>query len=198
MREAGRQIPKQLPETLLQSLSRLPGNRMLLFLGASALTLVVILANGYRVQWTGSGPRGIWQFKDSDVTRGAWVAVCPEPAFAALGRARDYLSAGPCAGNVMPMLKRVAALPGDVVEIGRSGILVNGTSLPQTSALPEDSEGRLLPHPPWGLHTVLPETLWVVNPRHDSFDSRYFGPVDASRVLSVADAVLVLDREGER
>lgn len=51
------------------------------------------------------------------------------PQTAALARARGYLGPGPCAGGVQPLLKRVVAVAGDVVEIGPAAVF-------QTAQLP--------------------------------------------------------------
>ncbi len=178
-----------------RTLSNLPSRRLQLALAIFVLALLLFLSSGFRLQLTGSGPRGIWQFKDSDLALGSWVAICAEPPIAMMARERGYLAKGPCTGDVTPMLKRVAALPGDVVDLGPAGVAINGQLLPGTPVLPTDREGRPLPHPDWGQYAVAPGTLWVINTKRDSFDSRYFGPVDATRVLSVADAVLVQGEE---
>jgi len=163
-----------------------------LLVPAAALALLVLAGGaGLRLQTTESGPRGIYRFADSPIERGSSVIACPPPTAAVFGAERGYLSPGPCDESVAPLLKTVVALPGDVVELARSGVSVNGFRFPGTEILERDSKGRPLPRPPWGAHSVEPGTVWVLStysPR--SFDSRYFGPVPMGRVLSVADGVL--------
>jgi conjugative transfer signal peptidase TraF len=183
------------PDTFLgisrRLLGALPSIRLLLALAATLIVFFLLSHAGFRFQSSTSGPRGIWQFKASSITHGAWVAICSTADIAALSRDRGYLGPGPCAGGVAPMLKRVVAMPGDVVDLTPAGMAVNGKRVQQTAIRSADQAGRPLPHPPWGTHAVQSGTIWVANPRADSFDSRYFGPVDMSKVLSVVDAVLV-------
>jgi len=166
-------------------------NRWVLVPGATLALLALAGGAGLRLQTTESGPRGIYRFADSPVERGSLVIVCAPPAAAVFGAERGYLSPGPCDESVAPLLKTVVALPGDVVELTRSGVSVNGFRVSGTEILERDSKGRPLPHPPWGEHLVEPGTVWVLSTYSPlSFDSRYFGPVPMERVLSVADGVL--------
>jgi len=190
------------PDTFLgitrRLLGALPSIRLLLALAATLIVFFLLSHAGFRLQSSTSGPRGIWQFKDSTIVRGSWVAICSTPDIAALSRHRGYLGPGPCAGGVAPMLKRVVAMAGDVVDLAPAGMAVNGQQVQQTAIRSADKAGRSLPHPPWGTHAVQPGTIWVANPQADSFDSRYFGPVDMSKVLSVVDAVLVEKARAEK
>ena len=78
----------------------------------------------------------------------------------------------------MPLLKQIAAVPGDTVRVTEAGISVNGRPLPHTAPLASDSQGRPLPHVPPGIYQVEPGTVWLLSTYNArSFDSRYFGPV---------------------
>ena len=58
---------------------------------------------------------------------------------------------------------------------------VNGRLLPNTAPLVTDTAGRPLSHWPFGRYVVAPGTVWVASSYSSrSFDSRYFGPVEAS------------------
>ena len=88
---------------------------------------------------------------------------------------------GGCA--IRMSLQPIAARPGDSVELSATGMAVNGRLLSNTAPLVKDSAGRPLTHWPFGTYVVTPDTAWVASsysPR--SFDSRYFGPVEASQV----------------
>jgi len=45
-------------------------------------------------------------------------------------RLRGYVSGGECPGQTTPMLKTIAALPGDTVTVSTRGVSVNGQLLP--------------------------------------------------------------------
>lgn len=178
------------PKAARALLAELSSTRVMITVAVLLLVILLLASAGFRVQASGSGPRGIWKFVPGPLAHNAWVAICPAPGIARLVRERGYAPPGPCAGDVAPLLKQVIALPGDRVELGPAGIVVNGGLLASTDVRETDRRGRPLPHPAWGSHPVAPGTLWVANQRHDSFDSRYFGPIDQERVLSLADAVL--------
>jgi type IV secretory pathway protease TraF len=54
------------------------------------------------------------------------MVACVSSHSAALARALGYLGPGPCAGGVQPVLKRVVAVVGDLVEGGPEAVTVNG------------------------------------------------------------------------
>jgi conjugative transfer signal peptidase TraF len=123
-------------------------------------------------------------------TRGAWGVAYMSAQRAALARARGYLRPGLCAGGVQPVLKRVVAVAGDVVEIGPEAVTVNGQRLPDSSTAASDSLGRELPHAAWGRYVVGADYLLLVSTRvPNSWDSRYLGPISAAQVWSVAQPV---------
>ena len=174
-----------------RALSKVLESRWVLLPAVTLLSIALAGLGGFRVQITESAPRGIYRLTNSPVERGALVVVCPPPTAALLGAERGYLHPGPCTETAAPLLKRVVAVPGDVVKLSRSGISLNGSPLPKTEVLERDSMGRALSHPPWGEHRVAPGHVWVLStysPR--SFDSRYFGPVALDRVVAVAEEVL--------
>ena len=84
----------------------------------------------------------------------------------------------------LPLIKRVAAVPNDVVQIDRSGVRVNGVYWPDSVPLSHDREGRLLTAYPFGAYRVALSELWVMSNNPRGLDSRYFGPVPLSNVIS--------------
>lgn len=161
---------------------------------AVGVLLAAILALGLHVNLSASAPRGLYRMVTGLPTRGAWVVACVSAQSAALARARGYLGPGPCAGGVQPVLKRVVAVAGDVVEIGPEAVTVNGQRLPDSSTAASDSLGRDLQHVAWGRHVVGLDELWLVSTRvPNSWDSRYLGPFSTSQVWSVARPVWTID-----
>jgi conjugative transfer signal peptidase TraF len=87
----------------------------------------------------------------------------------------------------------MAARPGDTVQLTAGGMAVNGRLLANTAPLVTDTAGRPLQHWPFGKYVVAPGTVWLASsysPR--SFDSRYFGPVDASQVREQVRPLLTI------
>ncbi len=171
------------------------GRRWPLF---AALVGVVSAAAGPHVglglNLSASAPRGIYRAVAGTPARGSLVVACLPASIAAFGRAHGYLAAGDCPGGAQPVLKRVGADAGDVIELSRTTVSVNGVRVlvPPTAGL--DSAARPLPHAPFGFHRVAASEVWLfgVSPTR-SWDSRYFGSVPARAVRSVVRPVLTLD-----
>ncbi len=166
--------------------------RIFLIAGAtySVLWLGAIVFD-VRLNFTDSAPRGLWAVETMDrlsIKRGSLVSICPPDrpvvrAVADLGG----LPAGDCPIlGVAPLLKPVGAVPGDVVRLykGRS-VTVNGITLPNT--ISKDS----FPAFPDGEYTVAPGQVWLFsNYNANSFDSRYFGPVEVANLRKRAAPLL--------
>lgn len=130
-----------------------------------------------------SAPRGLWLERPIDrdtFKRGSWVSVCPPitPVTKTVA-AMNILPIGDCPGlGVVPLLKPVGAVTGDVVRLynGRSAV-VNGKTIPNTIAR------HTLPAFPNGEYIVKPGEVWLFSSYSErSFDSRYFGPVKIDQV----------------
>ena len=163
--------------------------------GAALLGAAVVLAAlagglgtllGLRLNLTESLPRGIYRTISEEPGRGSIVVVCVPPEAAELALERGYLGPGSCPGGVRGVGKVVLAVGGDVVAHRREAISVNRTPIPDSGTLTRDSRGRAIPHHTWGDYLLEPGQLWLFSPyRPNSYDSRYFGQVNASGVVSV-------------
>ncbi len=154
-------------------------------------------AEGFRLNTTASMPVGIWQVTPlipAQVRRGAIVTAClPDLPVVHQGIARGYIHAGSCPSGIEPVVKPIAAIGGDVVSVGRSGISVNGSAVRGTAQLAQDAGGRALHGVSAGVCTVEPGHVWLLAPRNRrSFDSRYFGEVPASSIQAAARPIWVL------
>jgi conjugative transfer signal peptidase TraF len=155
-------------------------------------------AVGLRFNLTASLPLGIYRVSSDPPTRGSIVQVCLDSATAHFAQARGYLGRGACKGGVRPLGKIVLAIEGDVVTHEQERILVNGDGIPNSETVLEDSRGRALPHHAWGEHRIGKGELWLFSPYHrNSYDSRYFGPVERSQVISALRPLWLLRRRQE-
>ena len=158
--------------------------RRALFMGIwFTLTFALFFGAGLRFNPTPSLPKGIYRLAPETPAKGDLVSFCLQGEFAELALERGYLEPGSCPSGLRPLLKRLAALPGDSVE---------------PSAFPicaVDSHGRtmstaLLPG-------VVPPGMALVLADHPgSFDSRYFGfvPLDT---LQRVEPVFVFNPKGK-
>ena len=150
---------------------------------------------GYRLNQTISMPLGWYHLTpraDRPLKRGVLVVFCP-PQSKVFAQAveRHYLKAGPCPNHTQPLLKPVAAIPGDTVLLSPSGVRINGLMLAGSPVLFRDSAGRPIPHLLWGEHRVQPTEIWLISTHStQSFDSRYFGPIQVSQIQWIATPIL--------
>lgn len=154
---------------------------------ASIAAAVVTL--GVRVNFTASMPPGLYRVVSRPIERGATVTVCLDKHNAVVDQviARGYFAAGPCPSGIIPFLKTVAAVPGDLVELDDDHVAVNGRSLPNTALMRFDGAGLPLPHVPRGQFRLKAGQLLLMATHSPySFDGRYFGP---SRITDVVDVV---------
>ena len=123
-----------------------------------------------------SAPLGLyWITHAQVVSRGdLLLAEPPDPAHR-LAAERGYLPID------VPLVKRVAALPGDIVCSAGVAVTINGRQVAER--LSADSRGRALPT--WEGCRVLQsgEVFLLMEGVPDSFDSRYFGPVAATAII---------------
>lgn len=163
-----------------------------LAVAAGAITLLGT-AVGLRFTRTDSAaPAGLYRIvRRAAPARGELVLACLPLAIARIGRARGYLGAGACAGGAEPVAKLAGALPGDVVELQSSEVLIDGVRAPDSGVAARDSHGRPLAHAAWGRYRVASGQIWLFgfnNPR--SWDARYFGPVPLANVLGALAPVM--------
>jgi len=87
------------------------------------------------------------------------------------------------------LLKRVVAVPGDVVEVSGGRVFINGEALDESRhALAMERGGG----PPWGPRKLEPDEYLVLGDhRGDSMDGRYFGPVKREAIFGRAERVFL-------
>lgn len=129
---------------------------------------------------TPSVATGWYRIVSTDVAAlraGAVVLVRLPPEAGQLAARRGYLPAN------VPLLKRVGAVaPQRVCTLGS---LVHIDGALAAAALRADRRGR--PLPAWRQCRALhPGEVFLLGAHPSSFDSRYFGPIDASAVLGIA------------
>ena len=106
------------------------------------------------------------------------IAVIRPPEWVKIyGSARGYLPLQ------TPLLKPVRAIESAVVcRFGRY-VFIDGKLVARAKYL--DTKHRMLPV--WkGCRTLKSDEIFVLGTHRDSFDSRYFGPVDRDQVLGTA------------
>ena len=89
------------------------------------------------------------------------------------------------------MVKIVGAVAGQTVTINESGVSVAGRWI-QEPPVPVDSRGRPIDTWPVGHHVLPIGQLWLYTTHPSSWDSRYYGPVPMSAVLTTVEPLWTL------
>lgn len=158
--------------------------------GVIAALAAVADMGGFRLNLTQSEPLGLWRIValQRPVETGDLVFICPPPtASFEEARRRGYVRRGLCPGGFAPLIKTVAALPGQHVEIG-ANVTVDGRPLASSIVRASDGEGR--PITPFKTGIVPLRNLFLHSSFASSYDSRYFGPVPDTGLLGLARPVL--------
>ena len=162
-------------------------------LAVSALLTVVGLALDVRVNWTASMPIGLYRHVDPVLERDAWVAICLEGEAAQVARARGYIIRGACPSGLTPILKRIAAVPGDRVALSAAGVRINDEPIQASEPKKVDSRGRPLEGATEGEILLADGRYFVLGMNEDrSWDSRYFGAVSAHQIIAGAKPLWTL------
>ena len=122
-----------------------------------------------------SAPIGLYRVLPGKLVRGDLVLVNIPDSVRQLAAERSYLPQN------VPLVKRVAALDGDVICAAADVISVNGRVVAERMA--RDRLGRPLPR--WSGCLLLDggEAFLLMEGLADSFDSRYFGPVPTAAII---------------
>jgi conjugative transfer signal peptidase TraF len=147
----------------------------------------------FRVNTTPSYALGLWRIERpvAPIKVGDLVFICmPAGPGLTLGLERGYLRSGLCPGGAGPLIKTVAALPGEHVEVRRA-VTVGGRALAHSGVRLIDAEGRALDAYSGGV--VPPGHLYLHSDYAGSYDSRYFGPLPDAGLLGLARPVATFD-----
>ncbi|MBR0221765.1 MAG: S26 family signal peptidase [Synergistaceae bacterium] len=90
-------------------------------------------------------------------------------------------------GRTAPYLKRVAGLPGDVIELGEFNLLkINNKIILNSLVLSQDRAGNILSSPDYSNKIKLQDNeVWLMSDSPRGFDSRYLGPAKLNKCVKV-------------
>ena len=124
---------------------------------------------------TASAPKGFYQIlREEPLARGQYVVITVPSVAASTIKDRGWGEPG------TPLLKRVGAIPGDIVKIGDDGLYINQNYI--GPVYKEDRQGRPMPKLR-GTFVIQPGEFFPVSTYERSFDARYFGPVPIHSIL---------------
>jgi conjugative transfer signal peptidase TraF len=153
--------------------------------GIACLGITIVAPPPPRLVWnaSASAPIGLYRVTPgAPLERGDMVIAWAPAGPRALAAQRHYLP-----GNV-PLVKRVAGVPGQRICAVGSGIFVDGRRV--AARLARDPSRRPLPW--WrGCMTLQNGALFLLMDAPASFDGRYFGPTSARDVIGKATPLWV-------
>jgi conjugative transfer signal peptidase TraF len=145
-----------------------------------AVGAILIVDPAPRVLWNRSTsvPAGLYGLHPvPNPGRGAMVAAVPPLSVAELGARRHYLPRG------VLLVKRVAAVPGDIACAKDARVTVNG----RLAAVRRRSDNLGRPLPWWsGCVELRSDSYLLLGTSPDSFDGRYFGITPRAGILGEA------------
>jgi len=146
-------------------------------LGLAALGFAILAEPAPRLVWnaSASAPVGLYWVSRTAPARGDLVFAALPPDARWLAADRGYLPAG------VPLVKRLAAVSGDVVCAVGDAVYINGEHVAMRRE--RDLTNRALPR--WAGCRVLAadEVFLLMTGVSNSFDGRYFGPVRRARII---------------
>lgn len=154
--------------------------RTLGVLGVGALLLPSLFPPKPLLVWntSESAPVGLYLISEARAPASGDMVLARVPGrFRRLAAERRYLPAN------VPLVKRVAAVPGDTVCAVHASIVINGKVAAVRAA--RDARGRSMPW--WNGCMILDQRTYFLLMDHPrSFDGRYFGPTPRADILGAA------------
>jgi len=155
-------------------------------LSVSVCSVGFLYFGGFRLNMTASLPKGIYKITEREAAkyaRGDLIMFClPENEETKKAKERGYILPGFACGGSLPLMKRVAGISGDRIEVKGGNLHVNGRPLKNGNVFKKDGERRDMKS--CGDLTLSENEVFAVslyNPK--SFDSRYFGPVNKNSII---------------
>ncbi len=144
---------------------------------ALAIASVISLPKKLVYNASASAPIGFYWIDQERVSQGDYVFVRLPKRIRKLVEERRYLPPD------VPLIKRVVGITSDKICRRGQEILIDGVTV--AVAQRRDSLGRELPE--WqGCHVLTKDNVFLLQDNPQSFDSRYFGPVDRRLIIGRA------------
>jgi conjugative transfer signal peptidase TraF len=136
---------------------------------------------------TGSEPIGWYRTTSASPVRGDFVTFRLPDNLRVEGIRRGYIgSRWPLSPQFLT--KRLAALPGDTVEVTRLGVFINGHPWPDSAPHEHDQRGRpMAVH--YGSYRVKPGYFVALSDSPDGWGARYFGQLPATLIIGRAQRI---------
>ncbi|KTD04000.1 conjugal transfer protein TraF [Legionella geestiana] len=154
----------------------------------------LLIVMGFRINLTDSIPVGLYRVTQVGDLKNVYVIFCPDhrPAFR-LGLDRNYIDPGLHCGGYGYLMKKVVAIPGDILSITDAGVFVNQARIPFSR--PKLNDGLNRPLPQWHVTNYQlgkNELMTMTSQSEWSFDGRYYGLVHAGQIKGMLRPLWVI------
>jgi len=171
--------------------------KFILFISSLILLFLVLFIGyklGYRYNSSASFPIGIYKLDTSkkEIYKGKMVLFCP-PNTKIFKQANkyEYVANGICSNGYRPMIKKIAAIHGDIVKIS-DFVYINNIKQKNSNVYNYDPGGRMLYHQKEKILKLQKNDIFVLSDYNKrSFDSRYFGIISSELVQGELKPVLL-------
>lgn len=156
----------------------------------------LLIAMGFRINLTDSIPVGLYRITHEGELKNAYVIFCPDnrPAFR-LGLDRSYIDHGLNCGGYGYLMKKVVAIPGDIVSTTKAGVFVNQERIPFSKQKLKDGLNRLLPQWHATNYQLSKDELMTMTSQSEwSFDGRYYGLVQTGQIKGMLRPLWVINK----
>ena len=160
----------------------------LCILTLGALTAALLLSGLFTFNISSSVPLGLWlRLSNKNIKIGDIVEINFEDFIYNNDWVPEAYYKANEVGRTAPYLKRVAGLPGDVIELGEFNLLkINNKIILNSVILSQDRAGNILSSPDYSNKIKLQDNeVWLMSDSPRGFDSRYLGPAKLNKCVKV-------------
>jgi conjugative transfer signal peptidase TraF len=157
---------------------------VLFSLATSYAAWIAAVHFGLRFNVEPSVPIGAYRVVSGPVERGDTVGACLPSALAHYALERQILPHGSCPTGVLPLVKVVAAISGDRVDVTDAAIYVNGRLWPYSAIRRRSCYGqRIDMRLPSGRYIIAANKVFLMGLNPCSYDARYWPAGSVTRSM---------------
>jgi conjugative transfer signal peptidase TraF len=145
------------------------------------------------INLTSSMPRGFYVKSHKEkIGVNDYVSFCPKnDKNFLLAKERGYFTSGSCSLDIQPLIKKVVGVGGSRVVVKRRGVFINGRRVKDSTPLRRDGRNNHLEIA--RDRRLKTGEFWLMSEHKRGFDSRYFGSISSSEVLSTLKPLCILN-----
>lgn len=170
------------------------------FISMFLISLIVLGAlfhgMGFRINLTESIPKGLYRITSADPIKNAYVIFCPDNRESfRLAKDRGYIDHGLFCDGYGYLMKKVAAVSGDILSVTNEGVFVNQILISYSKPKLQDGMNRTLPQ--WQVMNYQlqeDEIMTMTSQSQWSFDGRYYGLVHTSQIKGLITPIWVINK----